>query len=113
MGYLMTTAHKTTKHTTSRTVPKRATSRTAAARGNRVDFRVSPETKDLLVRAATLRGSNLTAFVLESAQERAVELIEQYERLRLTDRDRDRLLEALEHRPAPADALRRAFRKYA
>lgn len=109
----MTTAHKTSKHTTGRTVPKRATSRVAAARGNRVDFRVSPETKDLLVRAATLRGSNLTAFVLESAQERAVELIEQYERLRLTDRDRDRLLAALEHPPAPTEALRRAFRKYA
>lgn len=96
----------------------RKTSRTAAARstsmrGERIDFRVNPSTKDILVRAAALRGSNLTAFVLESAQERAVELIEQYERLRLTNRDRDRLLAALAEPPRPVAALRKLFEKQA
>ena len=105
------TTRKATKHLPTRSVSKKATAQ--AARGDRIDFRVSPKTKDLLVRAATLRGSNLTAFVLESAQERAVELIERYEQLRLTNRDRDRLLAALDQPPAPAEALRQAFRKYA
>lgn len=79
------------------------------AREGRIDFRVSPETKDLLVRAAALRGSNLTAFVLESAQERAVALIERHDRLRLTDRDRDKFLRVLDNSPAPTAALRRAM----
>lgn len=106
--------HKAAKHR-----PARRTHRPVAvkpvlsARGDRIDFRVNPETKELLVRAAALRGSNLTAFVLESAQERAVDLIERHERLRLTDRDRDRLLQALERPPAPTAALRKAFQKYA
>lgn len=108
------TVHRTAKHGQTRAVHKRTASKTpTGVRGDRIDFRVSPKTKDLLVRAAALRGSNLTAFVLESAQERAVELIEQYERLRLTDRDRDRLLAALDQPPAPTEALRRAFQKYA
>lgn len=99
-------------------MPARKTSRTAVARrastqGERIDFRVNPGTKDLLVRAAALRGSNLTSFVLESAQERAVELIEQYERLKLTSRDRDRLLGALAQPPRPVAALRKLFEKRA
>lgn len=97
---------------TARKTP-RAPTRRAATRDERIDFRVSPRTKDLLVRAAALRGSNLTAFVLESAQERAVELIEQYERLTLSNRDRDRLLAALDAPPRPVAALRRLFEKQA
>lgn len=93
--------------------PPRSSPRRASVREERIDFRVSPNTKDLLVRAAALRGSNLTAFVLESAQERAVELIEQYERLKLTSRDRDRLLAALAEPPRPVAALRRLFGKQA
>jgi uncharacterized protein (DUF1778 family) len=106
------TTRKATKHPPTRPDSKKVAEK-ATARGDRIDFRVNPKTKDLLVRAATLRGSNLTAFVLESAQERAVELIERYEQLRLTNRDRDRLLAALDQPPAPAEALRQAFRKYA
>jgi uncharacterized protein (DUF1778 family) len=96
---------------TTRKTSRTAATRRAATRDERIDFRVNPDTKDLLVRAAALRGSNLTAFILESAQERAVELIEQYERLNLTSRDRDRLLGALTEPPRPVAALRRLFQK--
>lgn len=112
----MTTRKAIARGHTTRIASKRTATKdkdVVAFRGGRIDFRVSPQTKALLTRAAALRGSNLTAFVLESAQERAVELIEQYEKLRLTDRDRDRLLGALDHPPAPVGALREAFRKYA
>jgi uncharacterized protein (DUF1778 family) len=85
----------------------------ASTRDERIEFRVSPETKKLLIRAAELRGGNLTSFVLESAQERATDVIERYERLRLTDADRDRLLAALDTPPAPIAALKRAFQKHA
>ena len=88
-----------------------AVARRASTRGERIGFRVNPGTKALLVRAAALRGSNLTAFVLESAQERAVELIEQYERLKLTNRDR--LLGALAEPPRPVATLRQLFGKRA
>lgn len=59
------------------------------------------------------RWASLGAFVLESAQQRAVEAIERYERLRLNDSDRDRLLEVLEKPPVPNAAPRKAFQKYA
>ena len=98
---------------TARKTSRTAVARRASTRGERIGFRVNPGTKDLLVRAATLRGSNLTAFVLESAQERAVELIEQYERLNLTNRDRGRLLGALAEPPRPVAALRKLFGKRA
>ena len=90
-----------------------AVTRRASTRGERIGFRVNAGTRDLLVRAAALRGSNLTAFILESAQERAVELIEQYERLKLTNRDRDRLLDALAEPPRPVATLRQLFGKRA
>ncbi len=93
---------------TARKTP-RSTARRASARGGRIDFRMSPNTKDLLVRAAALRGTNLTSFVLESAQERAAEPIERHERLKLTNRDRDRLLAALAEPPRAVAALRRLF----
>lgn len=85
--------------------------RRTVTRGERIDFRVSPATKELLARAAALLGSNLTDFILGSAQERAVEIIEQYERLRLINRDRDRLLAALAAPPQPVAALRELFGK--
>ena len=95
----------------TRKTSRKVVTRPASTRGERIDFRVNLDTKDLLVRAAALRGSNLTAFILESAQERAVELIEQYERLNLTNRDRDRLLGALSEPPRPVAALRSLFQK--
>lgn len=85
--------------------------RRTASCDERIDFRVSPATKELLARAAALRGSNLTDFILGSAQERAVEIIEQYERLKLTNRDRDRLLAALATPPRSVTALRKLFGK--
>lgn len=107
-------AHKAVKPRQTRRPHKQGRPKASTpARGDRIDFRVNPETKELLVRAAALHGTSLTAFVLESAQERAVDLIERYERLRLTDRDRDRLLDALEQPVAPTEALRRAFQKFA
>lgn len=98
---------------TARKTSRTPTIRRVAVRDERIAFRVSPATKELLVRAAALRGSNLTGFVLESAQERAVELIEQYERLRLTNCDRDRLLAALTKPPRRVAALRKLFEKQA
>lgn len=96
----------------------RKTSRSAAARcvktrGERIDFRVNAGTRDILVRAAALRGSNLMDFVLECAQERAVDIIEQYGRFKFTTRDRDRLLGALAEPPRPVAALRKLFEKRA
>lgn len=84
----------------------------STSRGGRIGFRIKPETKSLLLRAAALSGSSLTTFLLESAQDRAVKLIERFERLRFSNLDRDRLLAALDAPPAPSAALRRAARKY-
>ncbi|HEX7043577.1 MAG TPA: DUF1778 domain-containing protein [Burkholderiales bacterium] len=91
-----------------RRLPRKQRPKTVAT--ERIDVRVSPEAKKLLIRATELLGSNLTAFVLESAQERAAAVVERYERLHLSDRDRDRLLDALDNPPPPSERLLKALR---
>ncbi len=82
-------------------------------RTERIDLRVDAELKALFVRAAQLSGSNLSAFVIDTVRARAQRLVEEHERIVLSNRARDRFLDVLENPPAPNEALRRAARKHA
>ncbi|WP_126454362.1 DUF1778 domain-containing protein [Sulfuriflexus mobilis] len=79
----------------------------------RIDVRVSTDSKTLFARAAEISGLSMTAFVIEAARERAARLIAEHERLLLKNQARDVFLNALASPPAPSDALRRAAEKYA
>ena len=81
-------------------------------KGERIDFRVNTEVKALFTRAAELSGTSLSGFVLEAARQRAMELIENHERIVLNNQDRDVFLAALSNPPAPAESLKRAANKY-
>lgn len=80
-------------------------------RSERLEARLSSDQKRVLQRAADLRGSSLTEFVLNSAHEAAMRTIEEFEVLKLTERDRDVFIRALLHPPAPNQALRRAAKR--
>lgn len=82
-------------------------------RDERVDFRINSEFKALFSRAAGIAGVNMSAFIIEAARTRAMELIEQHERLVLNNAARDDLLSALAHPPEPSENLKRAAGKYA
>lgn len=85
----------------------------ASKKDERIDVRVSSDSKSLFARAAELAGLSMTAFVIEAARDRAARLIAEHERLLLNNQARDVFMNALTNPPAPSDALRRAAQKYA
>ena len=72
---------------------------------DRMSLRVAAEEKSLLVRAAALQRTNLTEFVIRTAVSNAKEVIEQSERLDLTERDSLQVLDLLENPPEPNEKL--------
>ena len=82
------------------------------SRDERIDIRVNSESKSLFLKAAELSGQNLSAFIVESVRQRAVRILEDYDKIRLNNAARDIFLDALAKPPAPGDALRRAAEKH-
>ena len=76
----------------------------------RVSLRISPEDKALLVRAVALQRTTLTDFMIRHAVEAARTLIDQAEKVKLSERDSRRVLELLENPPAPNAKLLDAAR---
>lgn len=75
----------------------------------RMNLRLRPEQKATLVRAAALRHTDLTDFVLQPALREAQAVIEESERITLSERDSLKVLDLLEHPPAPNARLRAAI----
>lgn len=84
--------------------------RAAVHANDRLAVRLSAEEKATIARAAAIERVNLTAFVVRNALHAAREVIEQEERVVLSRRDSRRVLELLEHPPAPNARLLRAAR---
>ncbi len=78
----------------------------------RIELRIKPEEKALLSRAAALRREDLTGFILHTVLPAAERIIEQSERIELSERDSQRVLELLENPPKPSAKLRAAARKH-
>ena len=76
----------------------------------RVALRVRPADKALIQRAVTLAGTDMTEFILRTALREAQAVIDEYEHVKLSSRDSQRVLELLENPPAPNAKLRRAAR---
>jgi uncharacterized protein (DUF1778 family) len=82
-------------------------------RSERLEARVSPETKALCQKAAELQGSTLTDFLVSSAVEAAKRTMRDHEFVKLTRRDRIAFVEALLDAPAPNSRLRQAAARHA
>lgn len=84
--------------------------RTAVDDNQRMNLRLRPEQKAALVRAAALRQTDLTDFVLQPALREAQAVIEEAERTAVSERDSLMVLKLLEHPPAANSKLRAAIR---
>ena len=74
-------------------------------RSARIELRTTEDAKELLLRAASESGSDLTSFILNSALTSAREVVESVERIELSRRDAIRVLELLENPGDPPPAL--------
>jgi uncharacterized protein (DUF1778 family) len=78
----------------------------------RLEARVTPAQKRLIERAAALRGTSVTEFVVASAQEAATTAIKDFDVLQLRDEAREVFLNAVLHPPVPNEAARAAAQRY-
>lgn len=72
---------------------------------DRMSLRIASDEKSLLMRAAALQHTNLTEFVLRNVMSVARKIIDENERLALTERDSLYVLDLLDNPPAPNDKL--------
>lgn len=78
----------------------------------RLEARLSPDTKALFQEAAMIQGRSLTDFVVNSAVEAAQRTLRENEFVQLSRRDRIAFVEALLNPPAPNDRLRKSFQRH-
>ena len=83
--------------------------RTAVDDNKRMNIRLRPDQKAMLVRAAALSHTDLTDFVLKPALRKAKAVIEESEHIVLSERDSSLVLNLLENPPAPNAKLRAAI----
>lgn len=84
--------------------------RAAVDDNSRLALRIRPADKALIMRAVALAQTDMTSFILRTAVREAQSVIEEHERVQLTQRDSQRVLELLEKPPSPNAKLRKAAR---
>lgn len=82
------------------------------ARTERLEARLNTEQKQLFERAAALQGRTMTSFVLASAEEAALRVIQDYELIQLTERDRTFFVDSVMNAPKPSQRLQQAAARY-
>jgi uncharacterized protein (DUF1778 family) len=78
----------------------------------RIDLKINSSQKYLLEKAADLKGLSVSDYLLFHGLEADQADLIAYEKLVLSDRDRDVFLELLENPPQPNQALIKAMEKY-
>jgi uncharacterized protein (DUF1778 family) len=81
----------------------------ATKRSERIDIRTDAEVKAVIERAAQLRHTSLSAYLVDSALEKAKAELRAIETVSLQDADRDTFYTALVNPPEPNAALRKLF----
>lgn len=82
-----------------------ATSRRRAVHRDRLSCRIDTQIKQRAEEAATLLGQDLTAFTESALNEKAQAVIQQEQKLLLSDQDFEKFVAALNNPPAPTPAL--------
>lgn len=89
------------------------TARKHTGKTESLDLRMTSEAKHLIEQAAALSGMPTTSFIVNGAIRKAKRVIQEAEIIQLTNRDRDRLLAALDDADAKPNAvLRRAAKRH-
>lgn len=81
-------------------------------RSARIELRTTEDAKELLLRAASESGSDLTSFILNSALTSAREVVESVERIEITHEEAVRLMEYLEDPPPPTETMLRLAKRH-
>ena|SRR5438477_7843899 len=78
----------------------------------RLEARVTSDQKRLIERAAELRGTSVTEFIVVSAQQAATKTIRDFETLSLRDEAREVFVNAILNPPAPNETAWTAAQRY-
>ena len=78
----------------------------------RVSARVTPKVYETLSQAADLTGATLNQFIVQSAYQKAQEVIEKERFIRMTARSASAFFKAIDHPPKPTAKLREAVKLY-
>lgn len=81
-------------------------------RVERLEARITPEVKRLIQEAAEIEGRTMSEFLIASAQAAAKKVIDEYQTMKLTARDRDVFVAALLDSPEPSARLAAAAKRY-
>ena len=82
-----------------------------AQKNQRIDLRLSMEDKSMIEEAAAMTNQTVTQFMLNSASERAAEIIEQHRRIVLNDASWEQVMNAISNPSMPVAKLKRAARR--
>jgi uncharacterized protein (DUF1778 family) len=88
------------------------TDATKKLKDNRLNLRISPEEKELLEKAASIKGLSLNSYIISNCLEAARRDIETYHECVLSDKDRDLFLSLIENPPEPNQALKLAMARF-
>jgi uncharacterized protein (DUF1778 family) len=77
----------------------------------RVDFRVTPEDKEMLVRAAAAERTSVSSFLRRAARKMAAEVIEREQRITLSNQATEAFMEVVSRPHQPNAALQRALKR--
>lgn len=79
---------------------------------DRVTARIPHVNRLLIERAASVYGATLNQFIVQSALDRANNILEREETFRLSEKDSRIFLDAIENPPPPSDKLIAAFKAH-
>ena len=82
---------------------------TPGRKSQRLEIRLSPQAKELIETACDVAGVSLSGFAGWVLVREAMSFLHRYETLTVSERDAAALVEAMEHPPAPTEALRKAW----
>lgn len=92
-------------------MPSTSDARRRPAKAERFAFRLSPEDKSLLERAAALRHTSVTEFVVQSCRDAAHQELADQTRFTLTVDQMRAFMQALDAPPRDVPGLRRLFER--
>lgn len=75
----------------------------------RINMRINEADKQAIMRAACLENTNLTEFMIRHSVDSAREVIENHERITLSEADTLLILDLLDNPPEPNEKLKAAF----
>ena len=78
----------------------------------RFDIRIPSSTKQMLLKAAEVNGSTLTALVMSAAMDKAREILQAHQQFELNESDWQSFMSVLENPPAPNPELQKAWDEY-